>query len=126
MEILGTSPSLLRKSSIKDYIKLSKKDSKSSGTYLKIAKILSKQHIDDETALAIFKSYEHNFGMKYENDIRLDKFLSFLSGMDSRDSLIDSVRNIGMLSIQELEEQATKTGDWIPAIKKSFQEVRVE
>jgi hypothetical protein len=86
---------------------------------VKIKGTLSLHGIDDETAVGILESYEGKYGKSEELGQRLERFSTFLGMAGNRENLIDSVKNLGLLSHSELETQAQETGDWVSVIKKN-------
>ena len=117
-----------RPKNILDYLKIDKNTAslRTKEFYSRIAGLMSFHKIDNETAVAILKSFESRFGMADEVEFRLEKFDNFLNAIDNRDNLVDSVKSMGLLSMAELENHAQETGDWLPAIKKSFEKYDVK
>lgn len=85
--------------------------------------VLSKRGIDEETAVSILKSYEDRNGKLDDSHLRVARFHDFLSEVDKTASdktpFLDSVKNLGLLSKNELEEYAKETGDWSQFLKRS-------
>lgn len=126
--IVTQSNSSARPKTLLDYLKIDKSlaSLRTKDLYSKIAGLFAFHKIDEETAMAIFKSFEARFGMADDLEFRLEKFDSFLKAIDTRENLIDSVKNVGLLSMSELENHAQETGDWLPAIKKAFEKYDVK
>lgn len=91
---------------------------------VEILGVLAYHKIDSETGLGILKSFELRSKPKDDLDKRLESFQEFLNSVDHRTDLIDSVKNLGMLSKDELEEQARETGDWIPVVRRNAYDVK--
>lgn len=89
-------------------------------SYSDIVKSLFTHKIDKETTIAIVKSFEERYGGATDDLLtRLSKFKTFLSMFDSTTDLVQSVKNLGMLSKSDLEEYAKETGNWLPSIKQN-------
>lgn len=119
--IISASGSSMGAYNLSTYLGVDKKNLTTSEreTLMDILGTLSYHRIDGETAVAIFKSFEMKVKPHEEFSRRINSFKSFLDTIDHRDNLIDSVKNLGMLSKAELEEQAQQNGDWISVIKRN-------
>ena len=97
---------------------------------MSISSIFSAQSIDTETGTAILKSYEDRNGKLDDSHLRVNRFHSFikdLSGnVSARSGLLDSVKNLGLLSKSDLEEYAKETGDWPHFLKHAERTVEVK
>ena len=92
---------------------------------LSLTSILKSNRIDDETAVAFMRSYEDKYGKLDDAHLRITKLNEFAKALDasgSRSGFIDNVKLAGMLSKNELEEQAKETGDWGAFLKRSSAE----
>lgn len=84
-----------------------------------IARIVSSQGIDMETAAGIARSFEERFGRGDDTKARVGKFLNFLRGISGgKEALLDTVKSLGLYSKAELEEYAKETGDWSPFLRR--------
>lgn len=119
--VIGASSHSLRTAGIYSYLKIDDKKLNQNERQLlaEIMGILARHKIDGETGAGILKSFESKSKPKDSLDKRLESFCKFLNSVDHREGLIDSVQNLGMLSKEELEEQARETGDWVSVIKRN-------
>lgn len=103
------------------YLGISKREMAPSQmkTLMDIMGVLSFHRVDGETAVAILKSFEMKMKAPEDFGRRIANFKTFLDTIDHRDNLIDSVKNLGMLSKSELEAQAQENGDWLSVIKRN-------
>ena len=89
---------------------------------LKISGVMSAHGIDEETTVALLKSYESRFGTLDDPHLRVSKFHDFVASIHAaghgRNAFIDQVKNLGLLSKSELEEHAKETGDWSHFLKR--------
>lgn len=95
---------------------------------MKIQAIFAKHLIDEETGIGILQSFEQRSAPLDDIHLRVDKFATFVQSIktDSKTPFIDSVKNLGMLSKNELEEHAKETGDWTPFLKRSTNDSKLD
>lgn len=79
-----------------------------------IEALMSLNNIDGETQVALLQSFEEKTKISGDSEVRLSKFSKFLESVGDRENLIDTVKDMGMLSTDELEKQAVETGNWMP------------
>lgn len=95
-----------------------------------IASVFGSRKIDEETGVAIIKSFEDRFGKLDDAHLRVNKFREFISDLhkstDSKQPFIDSVKSLGLLSKNELEEYAKETGDWSHFLKRSAHDSKLD
>ena len=127
MDLVYAQPNNAPTMSLPEYFKmdLSKLSDREKNSYMDIIGALFVHKVDKETCLAIAKSFEEKYGRGGDDlGTRLDKFKGFLKLFDSKTDLIQSVKNLGMLSKSDLEEYAQETGNWLPSIKRTMQDER--
>jgi len=119
--VIGAGSGSLKKADLYNYLNIDRKrlNDKDRMALMEIMGILAYHKIDTETGVGIFKSFEAKSKPKDGLGRRLESFQKFLKSVDHRNDLIDTVQNLGMLSKEELEEQARETGDWVPVIKRN-------
>jgi len=95
-----------------------------------ISTFLQDHSIDDETAVAIAQSYEARNGRLDDAHLRVSRFRTFVEAIpseaDPKQTLIDTVKTLGYLSKNELEEYAKDTGDWSQFLKRSSEDAKNE
>lgn len=95
-------------------------------TVAQLLGIFAERRIDDETAVAILRSFETQNGRLDDAHLRVNRFSKFIHGLhastNSRQPFIDTVKNLGLLSKNELEEHAKETGDWTHFLKRAEKE----
>ena len=81
--------------------------------------VLTVGEIDDETSVHLLRSFEERHGQAESTPERLTKFLEFLKTFKGdRGGMLDTVKNLGYLSKNLLEEHAKETGDWGPFLRR--------
>ena len=94
-------------------------DDPSSTLMSQVRAVLSVGGIDDETSVQLLRSYEERHGQAESTPERLGKFLEFLKTFKGdRGGMLDTVKNLGYLSKNLLEEHAKETGDWGPFLRR--------
>lgn len=91
---------------------------------VKLRVAIEKRGLDEESAVAVLQSFEAQFGAAETPMKRLEKFVGFVQSIDEKANLIDTVKDLGLLSKSELEEQAIASGNWIPFMKRVEQDKR--
>ena len=79
---------------------------------IEMAQILSSHQIETETSVELIRSFELKFGKNEEPKFRVDRFLNFIRQSKEKGPLLDTVKDLGLLSKAELEEYGLETGDW--------------
>lgn len=83
-----------------------------------ISNFLTAKGIDAETSVSIFQSFENKISQRELIDDRLSSFNKFITSIKSKDDLIESIKDFGLMSKSELENKALETGNWLPFMKR--------
>lgn len=83
-----------------------------------ISLLLTAKGVDAETAVSIFQSFENKISRAEGVDHRLSSFNKFIQSISSKDDLVETIKDFGLMSKAELEQKAVETGNWIPFMKR--------
>lgn len=102
----------------RDFFRASSLSSQAVIKLSQILNLLGLNQIDEETGLGILRSYESKFGAADDSAHRLDRFHGFLTSMQTKEGILDSIKSVGLYSKSEMEEYAKETGDWGHFLKR--------
>jgi hypothetical protein len=70
----------------------------------------------------LLRSFSKNFSL--DKSILPSKFLKFIEDSKKSNSIVDYAKENGLMTKDEVEEEAKETGDWSRFLKKSSEEIQ--